>query len=99
MLGPLADGIAKVLEILLNMVQLLIVVSMLISWLDADPNNNIVRSIRAMTEPLYRPFRRLTRNLPSGPFDWAPMIVLLLCIFLQAVAVPYIRMLGGIGAQ
>lgn len=97
MLGPLADGIAKIFELILNFIQLLIVASMLISWVGADPNNQIVRMIQAMTEPLYRPFRRLTKNLPSGPLDWAPTICFLVVIFLQMVLVPYIRMLGGPG--
>ncbi len=97
MLGPLADGIAKILEYILNFIQLLIVASMLISWVGADPNNQIVRMIQAMTEPLFRPFRRLTRRLPAGPLDWAPTICFLVVIFLHTVLVPYIRMLGGPG--
>lgn len=94
MLGPLADGIAKVVEVILNMVQLLIIASVIISWVGADPNNQIVRAIGAMTDPILKPFRRMTRGLP-GPFDWAPLIVLLLIVFLMNGVVPYIRMLGG----
>ena len=94
MLGPLADAIARIMEIILNMVQLLVVASILISWVGADPNNQLVGMVRSVTEPIYRPIRRLTRNLP-GPFDWSPMIVILICIFLSYGVVPYIRMLGG----
>lgn len=94
MLGPLADAIAQILEILLNMVQLLVVASIVISWIGGDPNNQIVQIIRNLTEPIYRPIRKLTRNLP-GPFDWAPMIVLLVCVFLYKGVIPYIRMAGG----
>lgn len=94
MLGPLADGIAKVLELVLNMIQLLIIASVIISWVNADPNNSLVRAIQSMTEPMFRPFRRLTRNVP-GPFDFAPLIVLLLTVFLLNGVIPYIRMLGG----
>jgi YggT family protein len=94
MLGPLADAIARIIEIILNMIQLLIIASILISWVGADPNNQIVMIVRNLTEPLLRPFRKLTRNLP-GPIDWSPLLVLLLIIFIQYGVVPYIRMLGG----
>ena len=94
MFGPLADGIAKVIELILNFVQLLIIASVIISYVGADPNNQIVRMIQGMTEPMFRPIRRLTRNLP-GPFDWAPMLLLLFIVFLMVGVVPYIRMLGG----
>jgi len=94
MLGPLADGIAHVLEIVLNMVQLLVIASFIISWVGADPNNQIVVMITNLTEPMYRPIRRFTRKLP-GPLDWSPMIVLLITIFLMYGVIPYIRMLGG----
>src|SRR4051812_8479099 len=94
MFGPLADAVAKIIEIILNMVQLLVVASIVISWVGADPHNQLVVMVRNMTEPLYKPVRKLTRNLP-GPFDWAPMIIILVCIFLTYGIVPYIRMLGG----
>ena len=94
MLGPLADGIAHVLEIVLNMVQLLVIASFIISWVGADPNNQIVVMITNLTEPMYRPIRRFTSKLP-GPLDWSPMIVLLITIFLMYGVIPYIRMLGG----
>jgi YggT family protein len=97
MLGPFTDGIARVLELILNFIQLLIIASVIISWVGADPNNQIVRAITAMTEPLYRPFRRLTRNLP-GPMDWAPLIVLLIIVFMLHGIIPYIRLLGGAGS-
>lgn len=94
MLGPLAQGIVAVLQIVLNMIQVLILASIIISWVNADPSNQIVSMIRSMTEPLYRPIRRLTRNLP-GPFDWAPLILMLLVVFVDRGILPYILMLGG----
>jgi len=96
MLGPLADGIAKVIDIVLNMIQLLIIASVLISWVGADPNNQLVRMVQNLTEPMFRPIRRLTKGLP-GPIDWAPMILLLLIVFISYGIVPYIRLLGGAG--
>ena len=91
MFGPLANGVAMVVDIILNMMQLLIVASIIISWVGADPNNQIVTAIRTMTEPMFRPIRKLTKNFP-GPLDWAPMILMLIIVFIQVGVVPYIRL-------
>lgn len=93
MFGPLANGVAMVVDIILNMMQLLIVASIIISWVGADPSNQIVTAIRTMTEPMFRPIRKLTKNFP-GPLDWAPMILMLIIVFIQVGVVPYIRLAG-----
>ncbi len=81
MSASLANGLAGVLSLILNMVQLLVIASIIVSWV-GDPGNQIVRIINQMTEPLYRPIRRFTRNLP-GPFDWAPLIVIAIVVFVE----------------
>jgi YggT family protein len=96
-MGPLANGIAAVLEIVLNMIQLLVIASIIVSWVGADQNNQFVRIIQSMTEPLFRPLRKFTKALP-GPIDWAPMILLLLIVFIQVGVIPYIRMMGTSGS-
>ena len=86
------NGLVAVIDIILNMIQLMILASILIGWIGGDPGNPIVRAIREITEPMYRPFRKLTRNIP-GPFDWAPMIILLIIVFLQRGIIPYLRLM------
>ena len=93
MFGPIADAIARILEVILNKIQVLVLASVLISWVGADPYNQIVTVVRSLTEPLYKPLRKLTRNLP-GPIDWAPLIVFLIIMFIQNGVIPYIRMAG-----
>lgn len=94
MFGPLANGVAEVIDIVLNMIQMLILASIIISWVGADPSNQIVMMIRSSTEPLFKPIRKLTKNFP-GPMDWSPMLLLLLIVFIQRGIVPYIRMMAG----
>lgn len=93
MTAALAGGLAFVLNLILNMVQLLIFASVVISWVGADPNNFIVQMIRGTTEPMYRPIRPLLRRLP-GPIDWSPLIILLICVFLQQSVVRYLASLS-----
>lgn len=93
MTGAMLNGITAVLEIILNMIQLLVLASVVISWVGADPSNQIVQMIRAITEPLYRPVRRFTSKIP-GPIDWAPMIVILIVVFFHRGILPYLRILA-----
>jgi len=93
MTGAMLNGITAVIEIILNMIQFLILASVVISWVGADPNNQIVRMIRDLTEPMYRPIRKITGNFP-GPIDWAPMIILLILVFIHRGILPYLRILA-----
>ena len=71
----------SVVIMILQLVFYIVIASALISWVNPDPNNPIVRFINGVSEPLYKPFRRFTSKL-GGPLDWAPLIVLLLLMFL-----------------
>ena len=75
-------ALGKVTLVVLRMVQILVFASVLISWVGADPNNQMVQMVRSITEPLFRPFRKITRNIP-GPLDWAPLMVLLIIVFVE----------------
>ena len=88
-MGHFINGLAFVLDLIFNLVQLLVIASIIISWVNADPGNPIVRTIRAVTEPLYRPLRRLTSRIP-GPLDFAPLILILIIVFLQKSLIPYL---------
>lgn len=84
--------ISFVIELVLNLVQVIVIASVIISWVGADPYNPIVQLIRNMTEPMYRPFRRLTQGF-SGPIDLAPLIILLIITTLQRGILPHIKMM------
>jgi YggT family protein len=79
-----------VLQVILNMLQLIVLASVLVSWVGADPYNPIVKILRTITEPLYAPIRKLTRNIP-GPLDLAPLVLILIIIFLQTLLNSYLR--------
>lgn len=85
MTAGIIQGLAAVINFFLSAVQLLVFASIIVSWV-GDRSNQIVVMIINITEPIYRPLRGLTRNIP-GPFDWAPMIVLAFVIFAQIAIV------------
>lgn len=90
----MAFALLETLMILLNVAWWIIIVQAILSWLIAfnviNTSNDIVRSIwialDKLTEPLYRPIRRVMPDL--GALDLSPMVVLLIIIILQRAVVP-----------
>ncbi|MGB9715941.1 MAG: YggT family protein [Thermodesulfovibrionales bacterium] len=75
-------AIAHILDVALTVYMWIIIISAIISWVNPDPYNPIVRFLRAVTEPVYRPIRRII-GYRLGPIDISPMIVILAIIFIQ----------------
>ena len=84
-------AISFILELILNMAQMLVITSVIISWVGADMYNPLVQTVRRLTEPMFRPFQALGRNL-NLPIDLSPMIVLLIITTLQRGILPAIKM-------
>ena len=67
--------------------------SSLISWVNPDPYNPIVRFLYAITDPVLRPIRRII-GYRLGPIDISPIIVILLIIFIQKFLVTSLLEIG-----
>lgn len=85
MTAGIIQGLAAVVNFFISAIQLLVFASIIVSWV-GDRSNQIVIMIINITEPIYRPLRKITRNIP-GPFDWAPMLVMAIVIFAQLAIV------------
>jgi YggT family protein len=79
--GSAAGAIVDVILYALNALQWIVIIAALISWVNPDPRNPIVRFLWGVTEPLFRPFRRLLPPSRTGGIDLSPLFVLL-AIFL-----------------
>jgi YggT family protein len=73
-------AVAWLVEYVLWAYMWIIVIRALISWVNPDPWNPIVRFLYQVTEPVLRPIRR---RLPATPIDFSPLIVILAIMFLQ----------------
>lgn len=75
-------ALAQVLDIVLWAYMWIVVARALVSWVNPDPNNPIVRFLYAATEPV---LYRIRRALPlyAGGIDFSPLIVFVGVIFLQ----------------
>jgi len=56
--GNVLQGLARVLEIVLQLYMWIIIARALISWVNPDPWNPIVRFLDRVTEPVLGPIRR-----------------------------------------
>ena len=89
-----------ILSILLNILWWIIIVQAVMSWLIAfnvinTPNDfvgQLGHVLDRITEPLYRPFRRIMPDF--GGIDLTPMVVLILLIILQGPVMSYLYRLG-----
>ena len=75
-------ALAKIIDIALTLYMWLIIARALISWVNADPYNQIVIFLYKATEPVLRLVRRIIPFRNIG-IDLSPMIVLLVILFLQ----------------
>jgi YggT family protein len=75
-------AIAQILDIALTAYMWIVIISAVVSWVNPDPYNPIIRFLRAVTEPVYRPIRRII-GYRLGPIDISPMVVILAIIFVQ----------------
>jgi YggT family protein len=79
-------AVAKILHIGLTLYMWIIIGRAIISWVNPDPYNTIVRFLYAVTEPvLYIIRRRLPMSF--GGFDFSPIIVIMAIYFFQAFVV------------
>jgi YggT family protein len=94
-LGYVIIALAKVLSLIINLYTLIIVVAVLISWVNADPYNPIVRILRQLTEPVFYQVRRLMpRALLRTRLDFSPLIVLLGLVIIETVLGSLLHDLG-----
>lgn len=74
--------IIRFVDFAINIYTFLIIVRAIISWVNPDPYNPVVRALDRLTEPILYPIRkvmwRFTGNLP---IDFSPLIAIFLIQF------------------
>jgi YggT family protein len=92
MLSNFLLAIAKLLNFALSAYIWVVIGRAVISWVNADPYNPIVRFLVQVTEPL---LVRIRRVLPiMGGMDLSPMVLILAIVFLQSFLVPTLQQIA-----
>ncbi|HYB74108.1 MAG TPA: YggT family protein [Candidatus Sulfotelmatobacter sp.] len=77
LIGDLTDAIRFVLGQLVYLYTLVVIGAVVVSWVEANPWNPIVRFLRAATDPVFRRIRRWLPFAVIGGFDLSPLILLI----------------------
>ena len=86
-----------IIQFLLHIVTWIIIIQAVLSWLIAfnviNTHNDFVRqflyALSRMTEPMYRPIRRIMPDF--GALDFSPLVVLLLIQIVSGIIIPHIE--------
>ncbi len=81
--GNFIAALAKIIDMGLTLYMWIIIARSLISWVNPDPYNPIVRFLYRSTEPVMEPIRRWLPLRNIG-IDISPIIVIAAIIFLQS---------------
>lgn len=86
-------ALAQLLDFLLTAYLWIVIGRAVISWVNADPSNPVVRFLYEVTEPL---LSRIRKWLPvtMGGIDFSPMILILMIMFLQSFLVPTLKQMA-----
>jgi len=86
-IGNLFKALAIILHYVLNFYMWIVVARAVLSWVNPDPYNPIVRFLASVTDPVLYAIRR---RLPVffGGIDFSPMLVILAIVFLDNFLVP-----------
>ena len=92
-LSNFLNAVAIIIDFVLMAYMWIIIGRAIISWVNPDPYNPIVRFLYEVTEPV---LARIRRVLPvfGGGIDFSPIIVILAIIFLRQFIVPTLHQLA-----
>ncbi len=90
LLGRFLEALATVIYLVLNFYMWVVIIRALISWINPDPYNPIVRFLYSVTDPVLN-FVRRKLPVSFGGIDFSPFVVILGIYFLQIFLVQSIR--------
>ena len=79
--GNLFHAVAFILDSILSIYMWIIIISALISWVNPDPYNPIVRFLHTVTDPVLRPVRKRL-GMAMG-VDISTLILILIIMFIK----------------
>jgi YggT family protein len=95
--GYFMMAVANLVNLVLTAYIWIIIARAILSWVNPDPYNPIVRFLYRVTEPVLRPIRGRLPTFQMG-LDLSPMVVLLAIYFLKEFIVPVLyRIAAEIG--
>ncbi len=86
-------ALAQLLDFLLSAYMWVVIGRAVISWVNADPYNPVVRFVHVITEPLLSRIRKAV-PVAMGGLDFSPMILIMGIMFLRSFLVPTLEQMA-----
>lgn len=91
-------ALVAIVHTFLTVYSFIVIASVIISWVNPDPRNPVVRILRLLTEPVYEKIRNKTNfNFPF--LDIAPTLVILVLFFIKDGILPSIAQFAAMLGQ
>jgi YggT family protein len=84
--GNFLGAVAELIDWVLVAYMWIIIARAIISWVNPDPHNPIVRFLYRVTEPVLRPIRERLPTFQMG-LDLSPVVVMIAIFFLRSFLV------------
>lgn len=92
-IGNFLSAVARILDLVLWLYMWVFIVAALVSWVNPDPYNPIIRFLRSATEPVLMRIRRVLGVY--GGIDFSPLIAILAILFLQTFVVQSLKQMAA----
>ena len=86
-------AVAQLIDFVLTAYMWIIIGRAVVSWVNADPYNPIVRILYEATEPLLGRIRRIL-PMSMGGIDFSPMVLIMIIMFLQSFLIPTLKQIA-----
>ncbi|MFW5487058.1 MAG: YggT family protein [Desulfovibrio sp.] len=93
--GNFLGAVAWLVSTILTLYFWVVLISALLSWVNPDPYNPIVRTLRNLTEPVFYRVRRWLPFVVVGGMDLSPIVVILAIQFIKMFLVRTLYQLAG----
>jgi len=93
-MGVIIIAIARILDLAFNIYTFIVIARALVSWVNPDPYNPIVRFLHSATDPVLYRLRRMLPFLQAGSFDFSPIALLIILSVVQQLLVTFLYQLA-----
>ncbi len=87
------SAVVIVVDSVLQMYFWVVLIAAVLSWVNPDPYNPVVRVIRSLTEPAFYRIRKWLPFVYRSGMDFSPVVLLLAIKFVQLFAIRSMHML------
>ena len=74
----------KLIDTVFNILQIVIIVRVVLSWISHNPSNQFIRIIYQVSEPILKPIRKILPITGMG-FDFSPIVAFFLLGLLKKI--------------